>query len=33
MKEAAFRAGVTFVIEYEPVEGRNVLTHVPEVRQ
>ena len=28
-----FRAGVTLVIEYEPVEGRNVLTHVPGVRE
>jgi hypothetical protein len=28
-----FRKGVTLVIEYEPVEGRNVLTHVPAVRE
>jgi len=29
----AFPAGTVVVIEYEIVEGRNVLTHVPEVRQ
>lgn len=26
-----FRTGVTLVIEYEIVEGRNVVTHVPTV--
>ena len=28
-----YRAGISLVIEYEIVEGRNILAHVPEVRE
>jgi hypothetical protein len=32
MRLPRYAAGTTLVIEYEILEGRNVLTHVPEVR-
>jgi hypothetical protein len=32
MRLPHYRAGTSLVIEYEIVEGRNILAHVPEVR-
>ncbi len=33
MRLPHYHAGTSLVIEYEPVDGRNVLTHLPEVRR
>jgi hypothetical protein len=33
MRLPHYRAGTSLVIEYEIVEGRNILAHVPKVRE